>query len=69
MFSTIPQMLMEKAATNPDAVLQYSKNENGDFIPVTYGEFIELTLNFSAGLLSLGAKPGDHIGLISDNRK
>ena len=69
MFSTIPQMLMEKAATNPDAVLQYSKNENGDFVPVTYGEFIELTLNFSAGLLSLGAKPGEHIGLISDNRK
>lgn len=69
MYSTIPQMLFEKTKASPDAVIQYAKDGKGIFQPVTYAEFLELALNFGAGLLSLGAEPGDHIGLIADNRK
>lgn len=69
MYSTIPQMLYEKAQNSPNAVLQYSKDSKGIFQPVTYADFAEMSLNFAAGLISLGAVHGDHIGLIADNRK
>lgn len=69
MYSTIPQMLCEKTKSSPEAVIQYAKDAKGIFQPVTYAEFLDSALNFGAGLLSLGAKPGDHIGLIADNRK
>lgn len=69
MYPTIPQMLYEKAKNSPNAALQYSKNSKGVFQPVTYAEFAESALNFGAGLVSLGANPGEHIGLIADNRK
>ena len=68
MYPTIPQMLYEKAKNSPNAALQYSKNSKGVFQPVTYAEFAESALNFGAGLVSLGANPGEHIGLIADNR-
>ena len=69
MYPTIPQMLYEKAKTSPNAAIQYSKDSKGIFQPVTYAEFSEAALNFGAGLLSLGATKGEHIGLIADNRK
>ncbi len=69
MYSTIPQLLIEKVKTSPDAVLQYSKDSKGEFHPVTYREFYDLTLNFASGLFSLGVQVGDHVGLIADNRQ
>lgn len=69
MYSTIPQMICEKTSVSPNSVIQYSKNLKGEFLPVTYAEFKDLALNFAGGLLSLGAILGEHIGLISDNRK
>lgn len=69
MYSTIPQLLIDKVKSCPDAVLQYSKDSKGNFQPVTYKQFYELTLNFATGLTTLGAVPGDHVGLIADNRQ
>ena len=66
---TMPQMLQEITKKYPEIAAQYSKNEQGDFIPLSYSQVLGLVLRFSAGLLSLGIGRGDKVGLISDNRK
>ena len=69
MYSTVPQMLFEKAMDIPTTPIQYSKDSVGKFQPVNYIDFAQLMLYFGAGLLSIGNEKGGHIGLISDNRK
>ncbi len=69
MNQTLPKMLKEIVSQYPCVAVQYSRNKQGDFSPITYKEMFELVLNVGAGLLSLGIKRGDHVGLISDNRK
>ncbi|MDE5898076.1 MAG: AMP-binding protein, partial [Treponemataceae bacterium] len=69
MYSTVPQMLYEKAQLIPDTAIQLSKDKSGTFQPVSYGEFAGRMLDFGAGLRAIGAASGEHIGLISDNRK
>lgn len=53
----------------PETVAQFSRRKDGEFEPVTYRELYQKALDFGAGLLSIGIKRGDLIGLISDNRK
>lgn len=65
----MPQLLQQIAQKYPNISAQYSKNEQGAFDSVSYAELYELVLQFSAGLLSIGVKRGDKVGLISDNRK
>ena len=68
MYSTLPQMIYEKAQNVSGNYIQFEKDKAGVFQPITYSEFAEVMLDFSAGLLSSGTVPGEHIGLISDNR-
>ena len=69
MYSTVPQMLFEKAMDIPTTPIQYSKDSVGKFQPVNYIDFAQLMFYFGAGLLSIGNETGNHVGLISDNRK
>ncbi|MGP1458570.1 MAG: AMP-binding protein [Treponema sp.] len=69
MYSTIPQLMYEKAQEIPGADLQFYKDKAGTFFGIKYGDFSELMLDFAAGLLTFGASAGEHIGLISDNRR
>ena len=69
MEKTIPKLLRETALAYPETAAQRSKDKDGNFIPVTYHDVFQLALDFGAGLLSIGVQRGDHIGLISDNRK
>lgn len=69
MYSTIPQLMYEKAQEIPGADLQFYKDKTGVFLGVKYGDFSELMLDFAAGLISFGARQAEHIGLISDNRR
>lgn len=69
MEKTLPKILREMAKKYPEVPAQYSKNKEGKFVPVLYSDYYSIVLNFGAGLLSLGIKRYDHIGLISDNRK
>ncbi|MEL3905500.1 MAG: long-chain fatty acid--CoA ligase [Treponema sp.] len=66
---TMPKLLQKIAKKYPDIPAQYSKNAQGNFDSLTYSRVFDLVLNFSGGLLSLGVKRGDKVGLISDNRK
>ncbi|MGI5172974.1 AMP-binding protein [Treponema sp. OMZ 840] len=68
MTETVPKMLQEAAAKWPKIPAQYFKNEKGAFSSFTYEELFQKALDFGAGLLSLGIKREENVGLISDNR-
>ncbi|MDE6351356.1 MAG: AMP-binding protein, partial [Treponemataceae bacterium] len=42
--------------------------QEGSFTPISYKDAYADAVDFAGGLLDLGVKRGDHIGLISDNR-
>lgn len=64
---TVPKMIKDAAEKWPEIPAQYRK-VNGKFEPVLYREMYQYGLDFGAGLLNLGIKRGDLVGLISDNR-
>jgi long-chain acyl-CoA synthetase len=68
MFDTIPKLLRDFAFNRSSKNVLFEKDENGVFHPITWNKLYELCSSFGAGLLSLGVKKGDHIGIISDNR-
>ncbi|MCQ2579784.1 MAG: AMP-binding protein [Treponemataceae bacterium] len=69
MDQTLPKLLKRIAEEHPDTASHYSKNKSGEFIPTLYKDYLQTALDFGAGLLSIGTKRGDHIGLICDNRQ
>lgn len=69
MDQTVPKLLKRIAEQYPALPAQYSRNEAGGFDEVSYSALYSQVLNCAAGLLSLKHKRGDHIGIISDNRK
>ena len=69
MYKTLPQMIYKKSQDFPELNIQFSKNTEGTFLPVTYKDFVNTMLDFSAGLLAIGEKEYSNIGLICDNRK
>lgn len=69
MYKTLPQMIYKKSKDFPELNIQFSKNAEGTFLPITYKDFVKTMLDFSAGLLTIGEKEYSNIGLICDNRK
>ena len=69
MEKTLPQLLKRVASEHPSLMAQYTRNGSGDFDGVSYRELYETSLDYAAGLLSIGHGSGDHIGIIADNRK
>lgn len=47
----------------------HSKDKEGNFQTTSFGEMYELVKTVALGLTSIGVGRGDHIGIISDNRK
>lgn len=69
MDQTLPKLLKRIASEYPAIPAQYTKNASGAFDSLSFRDLYEASLDFAAGLLSLGHGRGDHIGLISDNRR
>ena len=69
MYQTLPQMLKDISEKNPDTSAQYYKNAKSEFLQISFKELYQISLDFGAGLLSLGVERQEHIGLIADNRK
>ena len=69
MSQTLPKLLKEISEKYPKSAAQFSKDENKKFQPTSYKDFFTEVQTFGAGLLNLGVKRGDHVGLISENRK
>lgn len=66
-FKTLPEMLKEsvKKYKNKPA---FKIKESGKFIPVSFEELYHMIKAFGTGLLDIGIKELDHVGLISENR-
>ncbi|MDR1802213.1 MAG: AMP-binding protein, partial [Treponema sp.] len=62
-------MLRARANEVPELIAQYAKDGAGLFAPRTYRELYDEIRWAAAGLLALGVKRGDLVGLISDNRR
>ncbi|MDR3311860.1 MAG: AMP-binding protein, partial [Spirochaetaceae bacterium] len=71
METTLPLMLDGIARKYPDIPAQYFRiNEKTPvFESLSYRELMNIALNFAGGLLSLGVRRGDPVGLIADNRR
>lgn len=69
MDQTIPKLLKRVVDAYPALTAQYSRNKAGRFDEISYSSLYSHVLNCAAGLLSLGHTRGDHVGIISDNRK
>lgn len=64
---TLNEMLRNSVRLYGDRTAFKVKKE-GEFVPITYKEFYNRVEKFGTGLLSIGIKKFDHIGLVSDNR-
>ncbi len=67
--TTLPLMIRDRVRKFADLPAQFSKNGNGSFHPRTFAEFYADILDLATALQDLGVRRGDHVGLISDNRK
>ena len=64
---TLNAMLRNSVNLYADRTAFKIKKE-GKFIPITYKEFYDKVEIFGTGLLGIGIKKLDHVGLVSDNR-
>ncbi len=69
MESSIPRLLRSIVNRHPEEIAMLSRDAGGPFRAYTYRQLQEMVQACAAGLLSLGIRRGDHIGLISENRK
>lgn len=69
MAETLAQMFLARARSYPELSAQYSKGDGGEFKAYSFTALLEDVKIFAAGLLELGVARGDHVGLISDNRR
>ena len=69
MEQTLPLMLRTRAKESPDTIIQYYKESSGSFRTKTYRQFYDEVCFIAAGLMELGVRRGDHVGLIADNRQ
>lgn len=69
METTLPRLFRKMAGQYPDIAFQMSRFSDGHFEPTVYREAYEIVLALAGGLLDIGVKRDDHIGMISDNRK
>ena len=66
---TVPKILRSVAQRYPETSAQLSRAKTGSYTEINYHDFYQSALDFAGGLLELGVKRGDKIGLIADNRK
>lgn len=68
MAGTIIGMLLGACTTHAKYPALMVRGDAEEFSSLTYRQFGEDVEALGFGLLSLGVRPGDHVGLISDNR-
>jgi len=67
---TIPQVLFDVQKRYPNLIAQYFREKGlSSFQTRTFADFYQDSLNFGAGLVSLGIKKAEPVGLLSDNRR
>jgi long-chain acyl-CoA synthetase len=66
---TLPLMLRSRVRELPEILIQYAKDPAGWFTTKSYHQFYNEMRWVASGLLELGVKRGDLVGIISDNRQ
>jgi long-chain acyl-CoA synthetase len=66
---TVIQRLIKVVNTVPTKTAQLSKDNEGNFQPVTYTELLDQVKKAAAGFHEIGVKRKEAVGFISDNRK
>ena len=64
---TLPQLFEDSVNKFPNNIILWEKR-NGKYEGITYQEMRSRVHRFAAGLLSLGLKTGDRVGLLSEGR-
>jgi len=68
--NTIPQVIRDVQSRYPDLTAQfYRTGKGGPFASRTFADFYQDSLDFGAGLLSLGVARAEPVGLLADNRR
>jgi len=65
---TLPALLIKHAEAFGDNRIALREKEHGVWQPVTWSAYLEHVRNFSLGLIALGLKPGECLGIIGNNR-
>jgi long-chain acyl-CoA synthetase len=65
----LPLLFRLRSQDCEDITVQASKDSTGTFKYYTFKEFYEQVILFALALKELGIKRGDHVALISDNRR
>ncbi|NNL74983.1 MAG: AMP-binding protein, partial [Desulfobacterales bacterium] len=65
---SLPALLVRNAERFGDRRVALREKEFGIWQSVTWRQYLERVCHFSLGLISLGLKPGEAIGIIGDNR-
>jgi len=65
---TLPQRLFHWARQRPRAVALRQKDK-GIWQPVTWSQYADAAAHFGLGLVALGLQPGEHVAILSENRK
>ncbi|MDR3174396.1 MAG: long-chain fatty acid--CoA ligase, partial [Treponema sp.] len=72
---SLPLMLCKRARETPDLIAQYVKDKSpsqengGTYRSKTYRQFYDEVRYAAGGLLELGVKRGDRVGIVADNRQ
>lgn len=69
MSETVPKRIRLRASQYPTTPFTYTKDKEGTFVPTSFADTWEIVRTVGAGLMALGVKRGDHVGLMSDNRQ
>ena len=67
-FATIPEMFYKVCEKYGDSKTAYMYKKDGIYINVNYNELREKVECFALGLMELGIRSGDRVGIISENR-
>ena len=65
---TLPSLLIRQVERFGHDRVALREKEYGVWQPVTWQRYLEHVRDFSLGLIALGFKPGDALGIIGDNR-
>jgi long-chain acyl-CoA synthetase len=69
MEETLPKVFRRISRENPDRVIFYFKNAGGVYQTLSWGAMWEDVVTLAAGFYHIGIRRGDHVGIISDNRR
>jgi long-chain acyl-CoA synthetase len=66
---TLPKRLKRRVSEHENHPVQFVKDEEGNFHPVSYGQLWNRITRLAVALKKLGVRRGDHVGIMSDNRQ